>query len=346
SGCHGKPTADQEVKTPYVIPSGLLQELRLDTVKSAPLESAVNFTGVVDFDQDHQVNIYPLVSGVIQEVKVQLGDFVRSGQVLAVVKSSEMANFTNNKVIAETNLKLAAKQLGVAREMFRNGLSTQLEVANATTNYEQALAQNEMAERVLKINGDGTKSDYVIRAPISGCIVQKNITNNTSIRQDNNLNLFTVSDLKTVWVMANVYESNIQNVRLGAPVSISTLSYPDRLFEGKVDKIVNVLDPVTKVMKVRIQVANPDLALKPAMFASVTVTDKQSRILPCLSKEALIFDNSQYYVLKYKGSGHAEITKVSVESSFGGKVFVSSGVANGDQVIASKALLIYNNLNN
>ncbi|MFX8266578.1 efflux RND transporter periplasmic adaptor subunit, partial [Acinetobacter baumannii] len=78
-----------------------------------------------------------------------------------------------------------------------------------------------------------------IKAPISGFIVQKNITNNTSIRSDNGTNLFTISDLKKVWIQANVYEANISKIHVGETVSVTTVSYPDRIFKGTIDKIVN-----------------------------------------------------------------------------------------------------------
>src|SRR6185437_6569260 len=108
-----------------------------------------------------------------------------------------------------------------------------------------------------------------IKAPISGFIVQKNITNNMVIRADNSNVVFAISDLKNVWVWANVYESNINNIHLGDAVNVTTLSYPGRVFNGKVDKIMNVLDPTSKVMKVRVALPNADYALKPQMYATV-----------------------------------------------------------------------------
>lgn len=334
-----------EEKTMYTIPDSVIKNIVIDTVRRCPLSNSITLTGIVDFDQEHQVNIFPMVSGTVQDIHVQLGDFVKAGQVLAVVKSSEMANYSNNLSIAEANLKSAKKQMDVAQDMYKSGLSSQLEVTNAQANYEQATSQLETVKRILKINGNNTQGDYIIKAPISGCIVQKNITNNTFIRTDNSLAIFTISDLKNVWVQANVYESNIDNVHLGDSVNITTLSYPDRIFRGKIDKLMNVLDPSNKVMKVRIMLRNDDFALKPSMFASVQVTNKTNQETICISNNALVFDHSQYFVLKYNGKNTADITPVSVQSIYGNRVYLSEGVKEGDRLIGSQTLLIYDALN-
>ena len=345
-GCSNDPVNTASDRMPYTIPDSLMKQIALDTVSTCPLVNAITLTGSVDFDQDHQVNIYPPVSGNIQDVKVQLGDYVQAGQILAVVKSSEMAGYSNNLIIAETNVTNTKKQLDAAKDLYKSGLSSQLDVTTAQVNYDQAIGQLEMVKRVLKINGNNTQGDYVVKSPISGFIVQKNITNNTVIRADNGNNIFTISDLKDVWIQANVYESNINKVHLGDPVQITTLSYPDRVFTGKIDKVINVLDPTSKVMKVRVVLQNSDYALKPSMFTSVKVISPGNTEAICVSDKALVFDNSRYYVLKYSGNKKAVITPVDVLSMFGNKVYLKSGVNIGDKVIASQTLLIYDALNN
>lgn len=339
-------TAKKETRLQYVIPDSLLKTLKIDTVQKCPLVEALTLTGTVDFNQDKQVNIYPLVSGNVEDVKVQLGDYVQKGQVLAIVKSSEMAGYSNSLVNAETNLAVAKKNLDAQRDLFKSGLASQLDVNAAEAAYQQAIAQLEMVNRILKINGNNTQGNYVIKAPISGFIVQKNITNNTAIRTDNGNNLFTISDLKDVWIYANVYESNISKIHLGDPVDVTTISYPNRIFKGKVDKMMNVLDPANKVMKVKVVLPNNDYALKPQMFASILITNKENKQAICVSSKALVFDNSRYYVLKYQGNGVAVITPVEVINTIGDKTYIASGIEVGDRIIASQAILIYDTLNN
>ena len=344
--CQSENAKPDEGKQGYIIPDSLLQTLTIATAQTKPLENAITLVGMVDFNQDKQVNIFPLVSGNVQDIKVQLGDYVTEGQILCTVKSSEMAGYSNNLVVAETNLTATKKQLDATKDLFSSGLASQLDITNAQVNYDQAVAQLEMVKRILKINGNNTQGDYVIKSPISGFIVQKNITNNTAIRADNGNNLFTISDLKDVWVQANLYEANIPKVHVGDSVEVTTLSYPDRIFKGKVDKILNVLDPTSKVAKVRITLPNSDYALKPQMFANARVINKDNRQTICIPKSALIFMDSKHYVLLYKGNGRAVITPVQKLNDLGDKVFLQSGVKEGDKLIASYALQIYDQLNN
>ena len=257
-----------------------------------------------------------------------------------------MANYSSNLINAEANLRVAKKNLDAQKDLFTSGLSSQLDVTSAESNYDQAIAQLEMVKRVLKINGNNTQGDYIIKAPISGFIVQKNITNNTAIRSDNGTSLFTISDLKNVWVQANVYESNISKVHIGDEVSITTVSYPDKIFKGNIDKILNVLDPTNKVMKVRVILSNDNYLLKPQMFTRVVVTNKENKQALCIPNEALIFDHSQNFVLVYKGKGLAEIRHVQIINTINNKTYLSGGVSLGELIVGSDAILIYDALNN
>ena len=344
-GCKGEQKNPVEETRKYVIPDSLLKTLSMDTVQNRPLVNTITFTGMVDVNQDNQVNIFPLVSGSARDIKVQLGDYVSAGQVLGTVTSSEMAGYTNSLVVAQTNLTNTKRQLEASKDLFKAGLASSLDVTAAQTNYDQAVAQLEMAQRILKINGDNTKGIWEIKSPVSGFIVQKNITSGTSIRTDNSTALFTISDLKNVWVWANVYESNIGNIHLGDEVSLTTLSYPGKVFKGKVDKMLSALDPTTKVMKVRIVIPNDNYALKPQMFASIEIANPENQQVLCVSSKALIYDNSRYYVLVYNGHGDASITPVEVLNNSGDRTYIKSGLKEGSLVITTAAILIYGELN-
>lgn len=335
-----------DTRQPYIIPDSILKTLVFDSVKMGEQVNSLTLTGQVDFNQDRQVNIFSLVSGNIQDIKVQLGDYVTAGQGLAIVKSSEMAGYSNNLIVAQTNLTAAKKQLDATQALYKSGLASILDVTSAQANYDQAIAQLEMVKRVLRINGNDTSGNYVIKAPIGGFVVQKFATNSQAIRPDNGNPLFTISDLKDVWVWGNVYEANVDKIHIGDQVNVTTLSYPGRSFKGRVDKIMHVLDPSSKVMRVRVVIDNPDYALRPQMFASVMATNTDHKQALYVPLSALIFDHSQYYVLVYHGAGKADITPVQKIGSIGDKVYVSEGVREGDKLVASDALQIYDQLNN
>ena len=345
SSCKSKDTAASDERTSYEIPDSLLKTLVIDTVKMSNLTNSIKFNGVVDFNTDKVANIFPLVSGNVQDVKVELGDYVKAGQVLGTVKSSEIANYNAALVNAQANVKLNASLLAKQQEMAKSGLASLVDVTTAKANYEQAVAAQTAAEKILSINGDNMNGEYLIKSPIEGFVVQKNVTNGMAIRTDNSSNLFTISDLKDVWVQANVYEANINNVHVGDDVDVTTLTDPDKIYKGKINKLMNVLDPTNRVMKMRVVLPNADYKLKPQMFATVTVNNDLDRQAISVPLSALIFDHSQYYVLIYNNQKDVQIRSVEIISMNNNTAYIKSGVVTGEKVIASQAILIYGALN-
>jgi cobalt-zinc-cadmium efflux system membrane fusion protein len=343
--CNSNVEKKPEEKQKYVIPDSILNTISIDTVQKCQLINSITLTGQVDFNQDHVIKIFPMISGNAQNISVVLGDYVNQGQVLGVITSSEMAGYSNDLINAQTNLLVAKKNLDKTDDMYKSGLASLPDSISAAATYRQAQSELSRISKVLKINGGNTEGEFLIKSPISGFIVDKEVNNNTTIRADNGGSLFTISDLKNVWVWANVYESNINAIRMGDIVGVTTLSYPDKIFKGKVDKIMNVLDPTNKVMKVRVALDNPNYLLKPQMFASVTVTNPENKQSLCVSSKSLMFDHSQYYVLLFKSKDDVRITPVQVISSIGDKTYISAGIQEGDRVISSQVVLIYDALN-
>jgi len=337
-----KPAADKEK---YVLPDTIARNLKIDTVTISQLVNSITLTGKVGSDEDHVVPVNSMVSGIISDVKVMLGDYVKAGQTLAVVRSSEIAGYSNDLVNAETNLRLAQTNLQKTRDLYKSGLASMTDSLNAEISVQQAKSELNRVHAVLNINGAGSQGDFVVKAPISGFIVQKSAINNMAMRADNSTSLFTISDLKTVWIQANVYESNISLIHQGENVDVTTLAYPGRVFRGRIDKVMNVLDPSSKVMKVRVVLPNPDYVLKPEMYASITVADKENVKSLSVPSQALIFDHSQYYVLVYNSKTDIKITPVQVLNTVGDRTYIASGVSDGDKVVGSQAILIYNALN-
>jgi cobalt-zinc-cadmium efflux system membrane fusion protein len=342
--CNRK-TDPKEQEYAFPVSDSLYHTLKIDTVIKCPLVSSLTLTGKISFDEDKVARIYPMVSGIISNVKVEYGDYVRKGQSLGVIRSSEMAGYASDLALAEANVSSSKKNLDAAESMYQNKLIAEQDLVSAQSAYQQAQAQLKRAKEILQINGGNMQSEFVIKAPVSGFVVEKQVNNDMSIRTDNSNNLFTISDLKEVWVWANVYESNISNVHLGDQVAVTTLAYPGKTFSGKIDKILNVLDPTNKVMKIRVVLPNPGFLLKPEMFASITVANKTNVASLCVPSTALIFDHSQYYVLLTSGPAHIQVVPVQVISRYADRIYISGKLNEGDKIIASDALLIYQTLN-
>lgn len=343
--CKSTPDTAPAEKQHFVLPDSLAKIIRIDSVSSSKVVNSITLTGKVTFNDDNVARIYPLVSGNINDIRVMLGDYVQQGQTLASIRSSEMAGYSNDMITAETNLAVAKKNLDATKDMYKSGLASGRDSLAAQAQYDQALAGLEKSKRILQLNGGSRNGDYQVKSPIAGFVVEKQATNNMAIRSDNSNNLFTISDLKNIWVIANVYESSISLIKTGDSVNITTLSYPGKIFRGKVDKIMNVLDPTNKVMKVRIVLQNPEYLLKPEMFANVTLNNVEDKQMLAIPSSALIFDHSQYYVLVYKSPSEIAIRAVQVSGTVGDKTYISEGLNDGEKVIGTQALLIYQELN-
>lgn len=342
-GCNGDAPVMQTEK--FVISDSLLNTLQIDSVTYRKFENSITLNGKVTANPNDIVQVFPMVSGKIQDVHNMLGDYVTKGQVLGIIRSPEMAGYNSNLITAQTNLEVAQKDLQAAQEMYQGGLSSQKDYLAAKANYQQAEAELARIKEVIQVNGGGAQGNYVVKAPISGFIIEKNVTNGMDIRSDNGNGLFTISDLNNIWVIGDVYESNIPDVHLGDSVDITTLSYPDKVFHGKIDKILNVLDPSSKVMNVRVSLPNPGYLLKPGMFASVTVIHPENKEMLSIPSSAVIFDHSQYYVLVLKNRRNVVITPVQIAKTTRNHTFILSGLQKGERVIASQTLLIYQALN-
>lgn len=330
----------------FCIPDALMDKISVDTVKIVPEKNELLLSGKITSNEDKVVKVYPLVGGNVEDLKVELGDYVEKGQILAVIRSSEVADFENQLISAESNLSVAQKNVDVAEDMFKTGLSSEKDVIYARKELQKAESELKRIREVLKIYGVKNGSFYTMKAPISGFVIEKNVTENMQFRNDNTNNFFTISDINEIWVLANVFESEITKIKVGYDVSIKTLSYPDKDFNGKIDKIFNVLDPNTRTMKVRIKINNPSYELKPEMFAKVTVRYTSGNSSLGIPSKSIIFDRNKYFVMIFNNKCNIVTKEVKVSGNNSGTAYINEGLKEGDKVISKSQLLIYEAINN
>lgn len=335
------------LKDNFCISDTMMKKIEIDTARLDEVENEIALSGKITFDEGKVLKVYPLAGGNIYEVKAELGDYVEKGEVLASIQSSDIATLEKDYEVAKSNLTIADKNMDVANELFKSGYGTEKEYITAQKEYHKAESELKRIKEVLNLFGKSSKTaNYVIRAPISGFIVEKKINSDMQIRPDHNENIFTISDLKYVWVMANVYESDIPKVRIGYDAAVTTLSYPDKVFYGKIDKIFNVIDPLEKVMKVRVKLENPAYMLKPEMHAQVIVAYKEEDIRKiAIPTKSLIFDNNRNYVMIYNDKCDISTREVNIYKSGKIKTYITDGLNLGDKIISRSQLYIYDALN-
>ncbi|HEY1055684.1 MAG TPA: efflux RND transporter periplasmic adaptor subunit, partial [Emticicia sp.] len=268
-----------------------MKRLVTETAEIKTVANDLSLTGKIQFNEDKVVKVFPLVGGNIEDVKVELGDYVQKGQILAVIRSGDLADLQQQAITARSQLSVAHKNAQVAEDMSKSGLASQKDLVAAQEQLEAAKGElTRVTERQNILGGNG--SVYIIKAPVGGYVVEKKAAPGMELRSDNPENLFTISNLDQVWVLANVYETDLANVKLGYNADISTLAYPNKVFKGKIDKIFNVLDPDSKTEQVRIVLTNNDknFFLKPEMFANVHLEYAGTDQKVAIPAKAIIFD--------------------------------------------------------
>jgi len=341
-GC-GNPKAEVQTEK-FAITDSLLSRLLIDTVQQANGKADIIFSAKISANEDRKSELFPMVSGSVNRVNVRLGDQVNAGQTLATVNSAEMAGFDKEVIAANAELKTADRSLKQAEQLFESGLSSAKELEEARNDYQVKKAELKRANSVLKINGGSSTGLYAIKSPLNGFVIEKNVNDNMQLRGDNDKSLFTVADLSNVWAMINIYESDISRVKPGDEVALTTLSYPEKAFKGKIDKIYNLIDQESKVMNARVVISNPDFLLKPGMLGTVKVSANVGVNLPVVNARAVVFDENKNYLIVLGSDNKIRIQEIEIGRKTADQVFISKGVKAGDRVIASKQVFLFENL--
>ena len=335
----------EPVKEKFKLTETIAKEKELAIVQSRYVETEIALTGKISFNEDKVARVFPLAGGFVRDLFVELGDKVKKGQVLAIIRSPEIAGFNSEGIAAEAQLRMAEKNSQVAEELYKTGNISEVELINARKELESARGELQRINEVLDMYGAGKESIYPIKAPVSGVIVQKKIALNMELRTEDISPVFLVGNLDEVWVMANIYESDIQHVREGFQAQITTISYPDRTFNGTIDKIFNLMDPESKTVKARVVLPNPGYELKPEMFAKVLVRYTEPVKKISIPSSAVIFDKSRYFVMVYISDDAIDTREVTIYKENQDITYLESGLKEGEQVMVKYQLLVYDALN-
>lgn len=305
------------------------------------VSETIHLTGSVEANPDKVVNFVSLVSGVVVNTHFSLGDNVKKGQVLIELRSAELSALQAEYSALKSQIKVAERSLKSVQSMYEEGISSEKELFSAQSELN-VLKANE-----LKISSDlalyqasPEKGVFQIKAAASGFITSKNVTSGMSVTSDGE-SLFTISDLNDVWVMANVYAGNVKNIHEGMKVTMTTLSYGDELFEGKISVISHVLDEEAKVLKARIVLDNSNLKLKPGMLVDIHALKETQNKAVSIPTSALIFSDNQNYVIVHKDKCNLEVRKVEILTQNSHRTFISEGLNDKESVISKNQLLVF-----
>lgn len=323
------------------------EAVKTTTVVAGGYDDALSLNGDVCADESLVRKIFIPCSGRVSGLSVEVGDRVNRGQALAVVHSEEAADYNKGLADARAQVSIAERDYEMKRDMQRSGMASDKDVSEARGALSMARAELSRLSAVAGINGFGRKATAVLHSPISGFVTAKNIYNDSYVSPDGDGDdeALEIADLRRVWVVADVYESDIARIHAGAPVTVSTLAYEGEVFRGHIDKVYNVLDSESKTLKVRVSLDNARGLLRPGMFATVRVSTGGGKGSLCrIPARAIVFDGGTDYVVIAAG-GHYRRRAVRTAHVDSDHAYVSLGLHPGEQVV-SNALLVFNALGN
>ncbi len=355
------------------LPPGVV-ELRVDAMKNAGLvttevtarrlPTTIDVTGTVTAEDSRVAHIRPLARGLVERVWVSLGERVSRGQPLATYDNIQLGELVGEYLGAKAVLQQAEADLEVKHRVVARGRElikleaiarqeldvreAELKTAEASVARDQATVSRveEQLHRFGLSDADLTKlsptsgesphreaSHAILRAPFDGVITKYDVAQGEVVEPEQEL--FTVTDLSQVWVLADIYEKDITKVRAGTDAVVRVDAYPERVFNGRVTYVADIIDPQTRSAKARVVVANPGAALKLDMFARVAVPTADARDALLVPVAAVQTIDNQPVVFVKTGETRFERRTVEPGATAGEYVEIRSGVAAGDAVVGA-----------
>jgi cobalt-zinc-cadmium efflux system membrane fusion protein len=297
-------------------------------------------TGTVTPDISRAVPVISLATGRVVEIGARLGDMVKKGQVLLKVQSADISGAFSDYQKALADEKLANTQLERSKILYDRGAISQNDLQVSEDMEAKAKADVQATTERLRVLGnaslDHPSGIVEIRAPISGYITDQQVTNAAGVPGLGSPNPFTISDLSYVWILCDVYENDLANVRIGDKADIRLNAYPNQVFTGKINNIGPILDPNIRTAKVRVEVPNPGL-MRPGMFVTATFHGRQREKRAAVPSAAILHlhDRDWVYVPQQQQGQFRRVAVVAGNMLSGGMQEVISGIAPGQQVVAN-----------
>jgi cobalt-zinc-cadmium efflux system membrane fusion protein len=317
------------------------EQFTLVTATRYDATATIQVTGTVNPDISRTVPVITIASGRVVEVYARIGDYVKKGQLLMEVQSTDVSGAYSSYLKAVNDERLTKVQLDRAKILNDKGAipNSQVEIAqNAEDDAVAARTASEEQLRVLGVDKDHPAATVKVRAPASGYIIAQNVTSAaaTGVTYAGSANAFTIADLSHVWIVCDVYENDLAMVHLGQKADIRLTAYPGRVLTGVISDIGAVLDPQIRTAKVRIQVENPDTLLRIGMFATATIHGKTLQTHTQVPASAVLHLHDRDWV--YVPAGDKKFRRVSVRGGGtlpGNMQEILSGIDVGQQVVSN-----------
>jgi membrane fusion protein, heavy metal efflux system len=346
------PLADMDIEVTIPIEDLDRLHLKFAKVTQQAINVEVRVPATVQANIYKQVHVTPLVGGVVMQVTAELGQTVKRGQTLVQIFSRELAEAQTSYVSFSAELEVEHKKLVRTEELVRLGAASRQELEEIEANHRVHTAHVEESRQKLLLLGLNEKevadvaagrqasTNILIPSPLDGAVTSRNVNLGQVVTAAQDL--LTVTDLSSVWVEASLLENDFAAVSIGSQALITTPAYPGRQYRGAVSYIDPQVDPQTRTAKVRVEVDNPEPALRLGMYMDCLFANQAGATVPVVPKQAIqAVGPSAVVFLPVDGQlGHflQRTVKTGEESSTG--VRVLEGLRQGETVVTDGSFLL------
>jgi membrane fusion protein, heavy metal efflux system len=359
AGCHSRDNASGMTSfssraassaTPqlFKIPADQMNHVELLTVKAGTMAHTLRLTGTVAYNAFKTTSVISQVGGPVSKILVVPGDHVKMNQPMLEVSSPDYSQLLDGYLKAADSYRLADKLYKRAQDLYAHQAIAQQDLEQAESSRTQAQADLNAAEQGMRILGIKNPEDLAkapssalipVLAPIAGEVVDR-LVSPGQVVQAGQTQAFTISNLSTVWVMANVYQADLQYVKQGDDVVVQTDAFPQS-FHGKISYVSPALDPNTRTLQARIVVDNPGEKLKRDMYCTVTVTAGVLKNVLLVPNAAVLRDeNNEAFVYVLTGDNEFGRRGVVLGEMQNNQTQILKGITPGDKVVGNGSLFL------
>jgi cobalt-zinc-cadmium efflux system membrane fusion protein len=334
----------------FTVPQDQMAHIQVVAVEKTKLPRVLRLTGNATYNAFKTTPVFSAIGGPVNQILVAPGETVHAGQPLLTVNSPDYSAARSAYIKARDAFFLAEKVYNRAQDLYSHGAIAEADLQQAESGRIQAQADMQSSEDVLRALGlkdpeavmklpPKTTSQIPVIAPVGGDVVER-LVGPGQLLLAGATQIFTISDMSTVWVLVNIYQSDMAYVHAGDSVEITTDSYPD-VFHGKISYIGSALDPNTRTLQARIVTNNPGKKLKKDMYVVASVQAGAIRDALLVPDAAVLRDTeNEPFVYVQSGSNQFARRQVKVGESLGGHTQVTDGLKEGEHVVGDGSLFL------
>ncbi len=338
--------------TPRAVKEESASRVETAIVEWGASRQKLTLSGKVAYGEDRYSRISSPLQGRVVEVRAHLGDRVKAGDILLVVDSPDIAQAYSEYVKEDSELQYAARAQELAKDLYEDKALPLKDLKQAENELVKARAEFRRAkERLLSLriapeeldkplDRQQITSRFEMKSPLTGIVVERTVTPGQSITGDSDHVLFTIADLDQLQVLADLYERDLALVKEGQSAVVKVEAYLDIDFPAKVTAIGDIVDPLTRTIKVRAQVSNETHKLKPEMFASLELDVNGTARFLAVPREAVVTIDGRQFVYVVESGNRYVKREVKVVNISPAQVRILEGLAQGERIVTKGAVLI------